>query len=343
MVNGAPLIVEHPANNTKVIDDETEIVGSVFYPYIKGSEIWAVCKVFKDKTATALNDGVFSTSPSFITTGELKTIDDESVYFEDAPLAINHIALLPTKYGVWDKFKPENRNKAIDMKLKNPHPPQIWNDDIGEYEDFDDDGGGSKDDLIISLLEKIVAKLDIPAPAATPAPAPVMPETAPAAETPKVEYDAEPAPVAPTAPELAQRVEALETAVNASRPDDENEKIANVENDSAILKGMGIGNGAKIATGENATEFKRRVTRANWEEMKALGISTDTAAAFANSLDVLNDDAALEIPYQDSVTALKGVKPKAVGGVTKRIEQLGHGLAPMIHFDVDADKVRDLI
>ncbi|HEO9044223.1 TPA: DUF2213 domain-containing protein [Enterobacter kobei] len=111
--NGLPVIVDHPDN--PMIDDDDfreRVAGAVMLPYIKGEEVWAICRVYNEDIIPDIVAGAVSTSPGVIfneasgnitiQTGE----EGETVLIEGKPFLIDHIALVTEKHGtigVWDK------------------------------------------------------------------------------------------------------------------------------------------------------------------------------------------------------------------------------------------------
>jgi len=106
--NGLPVIFEHPGSstlNTKEYMDRN--VGSVFIPYIKGEEIWAIVKIWDEHAAKLMEENQLSTSPCVVLTGEDKKInlkDGNKLLIEGKPKLLDHIAICFV--GVWDKGKP---------------------------------------------------------------------------------------------------------------------------------------------------------------------------------------------------------------------------------------------
>ena len=104
--NGLPVIFEHP--DTGILDTEEyreRAIGSVFIPYIKNDEVWAIVKVFDDDAAQLMQSSHISTSPAvvFRNAGSTETIelDGDTVLVEGKPSLLDHIAIC--EHGVWDK------------------------------------------------------------------------------------------------------------------------------------------------------------------------------------------------------------------------------------------------
>jgi len=105
--NGLPVIVDHPDSN--VLDSEeyaTRNVGSVFIPYIKNDEVWAIVKIYDADFAEKMADDQLSTSPSVVfrdpDLNEKMTLESGStLLIEGKPSLLDHIAICDV--GVWDK------------------------------------------------------------------------------------------------------------------------------------------------------------------------------------------------------------------------------------------------
>lgn len=111
--SGLPVIVNHPKDATLTEQDFTErIVGSVMLPYIRGDEVWAVCRIYIRDIVDEIAKGKVSTSPSVVfnnTSGNVEVQDgDTNFLIEGVPFLLDHIALVTEDHGslgVWDKDK----------------------------------------------------------------------------------------------------------------------------------------------------------------------------------------------------------------------------------------------
>lgn len=107
--NGLPVIWDHPDKKPKLDSEEYKArnVGSVFVPYLKGDEVWAVCKVYDDDCLEWMMSNPTSTSPAVVFTDALsenqsfKQSDGSTLLIEGVPQLLDHIALCGV--GVWDK------------------------------------------------------------------------------------------------------------------------------------------------------------------------------------------------------------------------------------------------
>ncbi|MFX2608980.1 cell envelope biogenesis protein TolA [Enterobacter mori] len=107
--NGVPVIINHPEDNElSKVGTEYRIVGTVMLPYIKGDEVWAVCRIYGDAVVELILKEKVSTSPNVVFCQGSGTVDvpdaagdDKNLSIEGTPYLIDHLALVPL--GVWDK------------------------------------------------------------------------------------------------------------------------------------------------------------------------------------------------------------------------------------------------
>lgn len=107
---GVPVIIDHP-NEGKLenVGTESRIVGTVMLPYIRGDEVWGVCRIYGKEIIDFIQDDTkeISTSPSVVFCGGSGSVDvpdvmgKDNFYIEGTPFLIDHVALVPL--GVWDK------------------------------------------------------------------------------------------------------------------------------------------------------------------------------------------------------------------------------------------------
>ena len=109
--NGLPVIANHPDDAVLTEEDfKSRIVGSVMLPYIRGDEVWAVCRVYLQSIVEEIAEGNVSTSPSVVfnsTSGNVEVQEgDTNFLIEGVPFLVDHIALVTKDHGslgVWDK------------------------------------------------------------------------------------------------------------------------------------------------------------------------------------------------------------------------------------------------
>lgn len=130
--NGLPVIVNHPTDAVLTEEDFTErIVGSVMLPYIRGDEVWAVCRIYIRDIVDQIVKGTVSTSPSVVFNNASGNVEvqegDTNFLIEGVPFLLDHIALVTEDHGslgVWDKDKipagveVSNNTGDIDMDEK---------------------------------------------------------------------------------------------------------------------------------------------------------------------------------------------------------------------------------
>jgi hypothetical protein len=115
MCNGLPVCFYHPQDgegftSLNFSNWKEYQVGTIFYPVIKGPEVWGVAKIFDLSMLDAFRDGIASTSP-FVTS---ENVPENGVYVEKLE-DINHVAIVPA--GHWDTDQPAiTANKEIQMK-----------------------------------------------------------------------------------------------------------------------------------------------------------------------------------------------------------------------------------
>lgn len=104
---GLPVIWEHPSNGQPLDSKEfaKRVVGTVFLPYLKGNEVWAVVKIWDDVAREAILKEKLSTSPCVVFTprdiGHKEPFNGEEILIEGPPSFLDHIAICAE--GVWDK------------------------------------------------------------------------------------------------------------------------------------------------------------------------------------------------------------------------------------------------
>lgn len=109
--NGLPVLENHPEDALLTEDDyKNRSVGSVMLPYIRGDEVWAICRIYIKEIVEKITKGKVSTSPSVVfnnESGNVEVMDgDTNFLIEGTPFLIDHIALVTEDHGslgVWDK------------------------------------------------------------------------------------------------------------------------------------------------------------------------------------------------------------------------------------------------
>jgi 8-oxo-dGTP pyrophosphatase MutT (NUDIX family) len=108
--NGLPVIWEHTRGSQLDSKEFAErVVGSVLLPYIRGDEVWAVCRVYDAEAIELMNEDQLSTSPAVVfadpsVNTKLETEDGKNVLIEGVPTLLDHLAIC--ERGVWDRGGP---------------------------------------------------------------------------------------------------------------------------------------------------------------------------------------------------------------------------------------------
>lgn len=118
LCNGLPVCFLHPSKDdvrqTLNYDNFHQyIIGTVFYPYIKGDEVWGFAKIFNIDLLKVFEQGINSTSPHVFSS---QTKGEDGIYQETLD-GINHVAIVPA--GHWDTDKPavvDSINNNLEVK-----------------------------------------------------------------------------------------------------------------------------------------------------------------------------------------------------------------------------------
>ena len=105
--NGLPVIWWHPEDKPELDSEEfaKRIVGTVMLPYIKGEDVWGICRIYDESAIKLMTDGQLSTSPAVVfkpNDGNRKVeLNGETFLIEGNPSHLDHLAICDN--GVWDK------------------------------------------------------------------------------------------------------------------------------------------------------------------------------------------------------------------------------------------------
>lgn len=190
--NGLPVIFLRRSGDSKLFHPKAalldskefaeRIVGTVFLPYIAGSEVWAVAKIWDDAAAAIMAEDGMSTSPSvwFKSPAQdnisTKLENGSTLLFEGKPGLLDHVAIC--EVGVWDKgneptgVRSESRgdsnmaeetDKEKEMKedaaKKDAHRDDAKKDDAAKKDARKDDDG-DKLDKIADALKGLSKRMD---------------------------------------------------------------------------------------------------------------------------------------------------------------------------------------
>lgn len=83
---GVPVIIDHPESKTlKDVGERSRIIGTVMLPYIRGDEVWGVCRIYGQEIIDYIQKarGEVSTSPSVVFCGASGGAEVPDVMGED--------------------------------------------------------------------------------------------------------------------------------------------------------------------------------------------------------------------------------------------------------------------
>lgn len=107
---GLLVVIDHPVGGLLdgLADLRERMVGVTILGFVRGSELWAVARVFEESLATLIATGSIDTSPSVTFapggTSTVKLADGAALVVEGTPALLDHISLCHA--GVWSKGSP---------------------------------------------------------------------------------------------------------------------------------------------------------------------------------------------------------------------------------------------
>ena len=171
---GLPVIFEHPGRNSiNTAEFANRVVGTVFFAYILGDEVWAIARVYDADAAKLMEDNQLSTSPAVVfrdpsVNAKVKLENGQTLLIEGKPSLLDHIAICPK--GVWDKggepsgvssaavgdtVMTEEERKAAEEKTKADAEKMEREDKARK-----DAEGGEKLDKLLSHLDSMSKRMD---------------------------------------------------------------------------------------------------------------------------------------------------------------------------------------
>ena len=104
---GLPVVWLHPEKST--LDGEEfdkRVIGTMFYPYLKGDEVWGVAKIYNDSAIEMMKSETLSNSPAVVfrdpkVNSKIELEDGSTLLIEGKPSLLDHLAIC--EHGVWDK------------------------------------------------------------------------------------------------------------------------------------------------------------------------------------------------------------------------------------------------
>ena len=106
-LNGLPVIFKHPPGQLLNSEEFSKrVVGTIFLPYVSGTEAWGIAKIFDDAANQAMLERDLSTSPGvnfedFSVNAKITLEDKSKILIEGSPSSFDHVAIC--ELGVWDK------------------------------------------------------------------------------------------------------------------------------------------------------------------------------------------------------------------------------------------------
>ncbi len=140
----------------KEYDDRS--IGSVFLPYIKGDEVWAVVKIYDTDAAKEMAEGI-STSPGVVfrdptVNDKVQLADGSKLLIEGDPSLLDHIAVVSA--GVWDKGGEPSGIRADSVK-ENTTMADETEDEKKARKDAE---GGGNIDKVLAHLDSMAKRFD---------------------------------------------------------------------------------------------------------------------------------------------------------------------------------------
>lgn len=134
---GLPVIWEHPAAKPKIDHEEfhARIVGTLFLPFIRDDEVWAVAKIYDRPAIELMREDRLSTSPGVVLHvrrgDKLELPSGLNLLNEPDPILLDHLAIC--EQGVWDKGgEPQGIEGATEEEPKHDVFAARL-DDLGRY------------------------------------------------------------------------------------------------------------------------------------------------------------------------------------------------------------------
>ncbi len=156
--NGLTVIFEHPEKPLLTSEEfNARKIGSIFLPYIQGSEVWGIAKIYDESAITIMSSKQISTSPGVYLKGKDKDIrikfeNGDKLLLEGDPELLDHIAVC--EYGVWDKGgKPSG---VLNSNLEHV----MTEEELKAKKDADEAAQAKKDAELQGKLDAMQSKMD---------------------------------------------------------------------------------------------------------------------------------------------------------------------------------------
>ncbi len=275
---GLPVILEHPeaaSLNSEEFSDR--IIGTTLLPYIKGSEVWGIVKIYDDAAAKIMSEHQTSTSPAVVfydpaANEKMDLGDGKHLLIEGKPSLLDHLAVV--EHGVWDKGgKPSGVKSGIvpvemtaTTRSDSADPNgsskgEINMADLNPEEVAKKDAGGEGMGEILSLLKSLdsrMSKLELAETAelAGQASADEVPAKQPGEQIAQPALDN--AQASPEIAAMSKRVDALEQGIKPM-PEEEAAKMADAQAKADSVYSAFGESAPRPMMGESLLAYKKRL------------------------------------------------------------------------------------
>lgn len=164
--NGLPVIWEHPKDKPALDTEDfrKRIIGTIFFAYIQGDEVWGIAKILDMDAAQELCTEQLSTSPCVVfinqPSGDIAPAEGgKTVLIEGVPRLLDHLAIVIN--GVWDKEGPPtgvDNESTLSISDSTHQEDRVMPDEIAP--NAQPDSGGLTNSKEGEKLDKILACLD---------------------------------------------------------------------------------------------------------------------------------------------------------------------------------------
>lgn len=290
--NGLPVVMDHPPGS-KLNSEEyaSRVVGSIFLPYVRGDEVWAVAKIHDDGIRDLIEEERLSTSPAVVfrdpSVNEKVELDDgRTLLIEGKPSLLDHLAIC--ERGVWDKGgSPSGVESVIygdsDMTDEEKAAAAAAEQDKAKA-DADPtavaappaqaDAGGDKMDKLLSMMDSLCGRMDAleargkEAPKETPVAAATEGEGGGETEEERIKRAAEAAEAekndrmkADETAALKARMDALEGKLPADREPEEEEAMVDAQVKADSVMGLFGERAPRPLRGETVLGYRKRMAK----------------------------------------------------------------------------------
>lgn len=165
--NGLPVVVEHPSTEVLTTEEFAKrIVGMAVLPYIKGTDVWTISKVYDRPAARMMEQKLLSTSPAVVFRDPdvnltVEMADGKTLLIEGKPSLVDHLAIC--QVGVWDKGGDPAGIIAVDvtgaLKMAGESEEKVEQEE--KTESRSDSGEfGQKLDKLLTHMDSLHSRMD---------------------------------------------------------------------------------------------------------------------------------------------------------------------------------------